>query len=161
MATWLHIWSPAPQLNWLQALTLCVWIAGTLAEANSSSVVRALGLAQRPALKSVQQSFLSLFNFVSTVTRQRYLRIINGQIGVWDMVQLITACSLVQTIRIWRRQKGAQQTESQSAKGSAHDGRSRRDSATALSRVDSESSRTGKYDVFPAAATSLNPIIWH
>lgn len=152
-----------PQLNWLQALTLCVWIAGTLAEANSSSVIRALGQAQRPALKSVQQSFLSLLHLISTLTRQRYLRIINGQIGVWDMVQLITACSLVQTIRIWRRQKGAQQTESQSAKGPAHDGRSGRDSATALSRVDSESSRTDaeitdpgllkKYSVFKSYTT--------
>ena len=141
----------------LAALTLCIWIAGTLAEANSSSV----GQAQTPAWTSVQQSFLSLFNLVLTWTRQRYLRITNGQIGVWDMVQLITACSLVQTIRIWRRQKAAQRPESGSAKGPANDDRSRRDSATALSRVDSESSTTGKLDGFTDAARRLNPIIWH
>lgn len=158
MARWLHNLSPGPQVNWLQALTLLIWVAGTLAEADSSSVIRAVGLAQRPAWKSVQQSFLSLLNFVSTLTRQRYLRIIDGHIGVWDMVQLITACSLVQTIRIWRRKKGAQHTEPKRSKGLARDDPSRRDSTTALSRVDSESSKTGKYDVL---MMRLDPIIWH
>lgn len=161
MARWLHILSPVPHLNWMQVLPLCLWIAVTLAGANSSSVTRAVGPAQKPAWKSIQQSFLSLFNVVLTLTRQRYLRIINGQIAVWDMVQLITACSLVQTIRIWRRQKAAQHTETGSSKGSAHDDRSRRDSATALSRVDSQSSTTGKYNVFPIAVMRLDPIIWH
>ena len=161
MATWLHILSAVSQLNWLHAFTLCVWIAGTLAEANSSSVIHAVGPAQRPALKSAQQSLLSLFNFISTLIRQRYLRIINGQIGLWDMVQLITACSLVQTIRIWRRQKGAEQTEPGPSKGPAHDDRSHRDSTTALSRVESESSKTSKYDMFLVGVIRPDPIIWH
>lgn len=153
--------SPVPQLNWLQALILCVWIAVTLAEDNSSFVVRALGQAQQPVWKTVQQFILSLFTFVVTLTRQRYLRIINGHIGVWDMVQLITACSLVQTIRIWRRQKGVQQAEPGSSKEPTNDGPNRHDSATALSRVESHSSKTGEYDVFPVAVMRLNPIIWH
>lgn len=77
------------------------------------------------------------------------------------MVQLITACSLVQTIRIWRRQKGAQHTEAGSSRRQAQDDHSGRDSATALSRVDSESSQTGKYDVFLVEVVRLDPIIWH
>lgn len=153
--------SPVPQRNWLQALTLCVWIAVTLAEDNSSFVVRALGQAQRPVLKSVQRLFLSLFTFIVTLTRQRYLRIINGHIGVWDMVQLITACSLVQTIRIWRRQKEARQTEPGSSNEPTNNDPNRHDSTTALSRVESHSSKTGKYDVFPVALMRLNQIIWH
>ena len=33
----------------------------------------------------------------------RYSRMIQGQPGVWDMVQLLAACSLLQAFRLWRK----------------------------------------------------------
>lgn len=154
MATWPHFLSARTQTNWLQACTRCVLTAGTVAEANSSSVIRALGQVQ---VNNFRQSFHSTFEFVIVLIRQRFLRLVNGQIGVWDMVQLITACSLVQTIRIWRKQKDAQHNGSGSSDGPVLEDCNPRDSTTVYSRVDTEFPKTGKYGVLPFSSNEDEP----
>lgn len=141
MATWPHFFSARPPVNWLQACTRCVLTAGTVAEANSSAVIRALGQVQ---VKNLQQSVFSAFEFVIVLIRQRFLRLAKGQIGAWDMVQLITACSLVQTIRLWRMREDARHNGSGSPNGPVPEERNPRNSTTVCLRADGEVPETGK-----------------
>lgn len=159
MATWPFIMNTIPRVNWLKAFILCMLVTQALA-GEFNLAIRMLEQVQRPASKKIYQRIFSLLDFVLTLTRQRFLRIVNGQIGFWDMVQLITACSLVQTIRIWRRQRKARRNGSGSSAGPAVDGRNRRESATALSRVDNESAKRGERHTFPSV-TMTNPTAWH
>ena len=43
--------------------------------------------------------------YLSKLVRQRYVRGINGQLGVWDMVQLIALCSLIGAIGFWKKRR--------------------------------------------------------
>ena len=45
---------------------------------------------------------------ISTLIRHRYVRAVNGQLGVWDMVQLIAFCSLIGAIGFWQKRRATQ-----------------------------------------------------
>lgn len=147
MAIWPHFSSTSFHVRLMKAFILYDFPVGTSAEANSSSIlhtfIHSLGSVQGLPFKNLPPSFLSLLNSVSTFARQRFLRLINGQIEVWDMVQLITACGLVKTYRIWKRKRRAARHKDPPPKEPTLDDHNLRGSTTALPRVDSDSSKTG------------------
>ena len=147
MAIWPHFSSTNFHVRLMKAFILYDFPVGNSAEANSSSIlhtfIHSLGSVQGLPFKNLPPSLLSLLNSVSTFARQRFLRLINGQIEVWDMVQLITACGLVETYRIWKRKRRAARHKDPPPKEPTLDDHSLRGSTTALPRVDSDSSKTG------------------
>lgn len=147
MAIWPHFSSTNFHVKLMKAFLLYSFPHGTLAEANSSSIlhtfIHSLGPVQGLPFKNLPPSIPSLLNSISTLARQRFLRLINGQIDVWDMVQLITACGLVEAYRTWKRKRRAARHKDPPSKGPTLDGHNLRDSTTALPRTDSDNSRTG------------------
>lgn len=147
MAIWPHFSSTNFHVKLMKAYILYDFPVGTSAEANSSSIlhtfIHSLGSVQGLPFKNLPPSFHSLLISISAFARQRLLGLINGQIEVWDMVQLITACGLVETYRIWKRKRRAARHKDPPPKEPTHDDHNIRGSTTALSRVDSDSSKIG------------------
>lgn len=147
MAIWPHFSSTNFHVRLMKAFILYDFPVGTSAEANSSSIlhtfIHSLGSVQGLPSKNLPSLFLSLLNSVSTIAQQRVFRLANGQIEVWDMVQLITACFLVETYRIWKRKRRAARHKDPPPKEPTPDEHNFRGSTTALPRVDSDSSKTG------------------
>lgn len=147
MAIWPHFSSTNFHLKLMIAFILYDFPVGTLAETNSSSIlytfIHSLGPVQGLPFKNLPPSFPSLLNSISALARQRLLRLINGQIEVWDMVQLITACGLVEAYRIWKRKRRAASHKNPPSNEPTLDGHNLRDNTTALPRVDSDSLKTG------------------
>ncbi len=166
MAIWPHFLSSRFHINWMKAFFLFN-LAAALAELNSSSIVYAVihtrGHVQGLYFRNLQPSFLLfILNYILALARDRFLRLLNGQLEVWDMVQLITACSLVEAFRVWtRKRKAARPQRSTYSNEPALDGSNRHDSVTALPRVDSESSKTGEYASSIWALMGTNLITWH
>lgn len=131
----------------MKAFTFYDFPVGTLAEANSSSIlhtfIHSLSPVRGLPFKDLPPSFPSLLNYISTLARQRFLRLINGEIEVWDMVQLITACGLVEAFRIWKKKRRTARHKDPSLNEPTLDGHNLRDSTTALPRVDSDISKAG------------------
>ena len=64
-----------------------------------------------PALQDLQHVFHSAAGKLIALIRQRYLRIIHGQLGFVDMVVLIAACGIIQGLRLWRGRSVTQRNE--------------------------------------------------
>lgn len=147
MAIWSHFSSTNFHVRLLKAFLLYDFPVGTSAEANSSSIlhtfIHPLGFVQGLPFKNLPSSFLSLIDSVSAIAQQRFFRLANGQVEVWDMVQLITACVLVETYRIWKRKRRAARHKDPPPKEPTPDDHNLRGSTIALPRVDSDCSKTG------------------
>lgn len=147
MARWPHFPSTNFHVKLMKGFILYDFPVGTLAEANSSSIlhtfIHSLGSVQVLSFKNLPPTFPSLLNSISTLTRQRFLRLVNGQIEVWDMVQLITACGLVEAYRIWKRKRRTARHKDPPFKEPTLDSHNLCESTTTLPRVDSDSSKTG------------------
>lgn len=147
MAQWSDMMILRLQIQGLRAISLYVFIYGALVKANSSSTVLAATAAENQSgFQALRQFSSSGWESVVNLARQRFSRMGNGQIGVWDMVQLIAVCSLVQAIRIWRTRKERQHNGDDRSNHFAQGGCNNCKSAVALSRKDSESMKTGKYN---------------
>ena len=102
------------------------------AEASKGFTSTNAGLAassvRAPALQDLQHVFHSAVGFITALIRQRYLRVIHGQLGYVDMVLLIAACSIIQGLRLWRGRSVTQRNEGEIRDvGSANNHTSRRD----------------------------------
>lgn len=135
------------QLDWLRAFSLFIFTTRTLAQADSGSFIWAGAADKEPGFKRLLQLSSSIFEVVLSLTQRRFLRIINGQISVWDILQLIAAYSLVQAIRIWKNRKGTQYEGNDHSNCSVVGGCSDYKSTKSLSRKDSKSMTAGKYRV--------------
>ena len=51
---------------------------------------------------------VSAYQYISKLMHHRYVRAVNGQFGVWDMVQLIAFCGFIGAIGHWRRKRATQ-----------------------------------------------------
>ena len=102
MATWPHIFRTGTSFALFGIYLLFLSITDTV-EATSPIVTQTFAQAHRPVLENIQQSLRSILDTLASSTRQRYLRTVSGQFGLWDMVQLVAVCSLFQAWRIWKR----------------------------------------------------------
>lgn len=55
-----------------------------------------------------QRSFFIVLGHVSNLARQRNVRKLAGQIGLWDIGFFVMACGLMQSIRIWKKRRQTQ-----------------------------------------------------
>ena len=85
----------------------------------------------------VLTSYLAL---VWAVIRRKYQKILHGQLGLVDMVQLIALCSFVQGIRLWRNTSSTRK-EQGSIKDAGHDERKAGGSMKPSSQVSVGSSK--------------------
>ena len=76
-----------------------------------TSAVLAAPSVGAPALQDLQHVFHAAAGELTALIRQRYLRIIHGQLGYVDMVLLIAACGIIQGLRIWRGRSVTQRNE--------------------------------------------------
>lgn len=147
MAQWSDIMILRLQIDGLRVFSLYLFIHGALVKANSSfAVLAATAPEKESGFRALRQFASSGWETVVNLARQRFSRTVNGQIGVWDMVQLIAVCSLVQAIRIWRTRKEKQHNGDDHSNHFAQGGCNNCKSAVALSRKDSESMKTSKYN---------------
>ena len=79
-----------------------------------SSATAGLFSAYRPASKtSSPWSVRSFFDVFTNAITHRLTCALHGQLGWWDMVQLLAACSLLQAYRVWGKRKRSKSTEEQ------------------------------------------------
>jgi len=96
----------------LQPLIFVIFLVtvGALAEPSSASATKAI---QRPGKVKVQGSpHHSTDGFLPRIKLRQYVRAIDKQVGVWDMVQLIAFCSLIGAIGFWRKRGAPQHGDS-------------------------------------------------
>ena len=104
-----------------------------------------------PASPSVPAPF-QLFRHVSTSylalawagIRRKYQRILHGQLGLLDMVQLLALCSIVHGIRLWRK-RSLTQEESPGISDTAHAERKTGGSTKSSSQTNFGTSRLGGF----------------
>ena len=87
--------------------------------------VQASASAPAPAPAPFQQLCHVLTSYLAlawAVIRRKYQKILHGQLGFVDMVQLIALCSFVQGIRLWRNTSSTRR-EQGSIKDASHDER--------------------------------------
>lgn len=113
-ATAVHI--ACSSLLGLKVLWSCFLLlyAPTVSGLPPSSGTAGLFSAYRPASKtSSPWSVRSFFDVFTNAVTQRLTRALHGQLGLWDMVQLLAACSLFQAYRVWGKRKRSKSTEAQ------------------------------------------------
>lgn len=89
-------------------LYACLALLLVTAEALQGITSTSVGV---PALQDLQHVFHSAAGNLTSLIRQRFLRIIHGQLGYVDMVLLIAACGIIQGLRLWRGQPVTQRNE--------------------------------------------------
>ena len=105
--------------------------------------VRVQASASAPAPAPFQQLGHVLTSYLAlawAVIRRKYQKILHGQLGFVDMVQLIALCSFVQGIRLWRNTSSTRK-EQGSIKDASHDERKAGGSMKLSSRISVGSSK--------------------
>lgn len=148
-------------LDWLRAFALDTLAIANFTQADSSSVTCVGAAKKELGSRHLRQLSSSIFETVFNSARQRFIRIINGQLGVWDIVQLIAACSLVQTIRLWKNRNRIQHKGNDHSSCSAVGGCFEQRSTEALSWKDSGSMKAGKYQLSSIMVMSMGLKSWH
>ena len=101
-----------PSQSFLYAsLASIVVTAEALQEITSANAVLATSPVRVPTRQDLQHVFHSAIGIITGLIRQRYLRIIHGQLGYVDMVLLVAACSIFQGLRLWRGPSVTQRNE--------------------------------------------------
>ena len=114
MALWLQF--SLCDATWQYLAFLLLWAESVIGAASTpipDNLVKACRPAWRPSTLPVR----SFIESVTSAVDQEYSRIIHGQLGVWDMVQLVAACSLIQAYRLWRTRSMKAHEEHQSEVG--------------------------------------------
>ena len=106
MGSWFYITSRSVARAF-QNLLFCLLTAAASFEARPPSRVGTIIRERRSVGDHLHYVVICLLDIISNATRQKYLRFANGQVGVWDMVQLIATCSLIQAIRRWKKRNEA------------------------------------------------------
>ena len=75
---------------------------------------------QVSALQDLRHALYSALLSSGALIRQRYQRIIQGQVNHLDMVQLLAACSIIHGIRLWRRRSQREESEIRDAGPADH-----------------------------------------
>ena len=92
-----------PSQSFLYARLASILVtAEALKETTSANAVLATSPVRVPTLQDLQHVFHSAVRIITALIRQRFLRIIHGQLGYVDMVLLVSACSIIQGLRLWR-----------------------------------------------------------
>ena len=110
LSVFIMIKTPFPSLLYAPLASLVV-TAGALQGITSTSTVLAAPSVGVPALQGLQHVFHSVAGKLTALIRQSYLRIIHGQLGYVDMVLLISACGIIQGLRLWRGRPVTQRNE--------------------------------------------------
>jgi hypothetical protein len=103
---------PTKAQAFLQPLIVVIFLLtlGAQAEPSSASGAKA---TQRPGKSNAQGFPLhSTDGFLPRTRLQRYVRAIDRQLGVWDMVQLIAFCSLIGAFSLWKKRRATQHGDS-------------------------------------------------
>lgn len=79
------------------------------------------------ALQDLRHALYSALLSSGALIRQRYQRIIQGQLNHLDMVQLLAACSIIHGIRLWRRRTQREESEIREAGPADHKATRERD----------------------------------
>ncbi|KAL9121711.1 MAG: hypothetical protein Q9187_001735 [Circinaria calcarea] len=82
---------------WKFLILHLTWAA--IAEASDSHLVNASKTISQTIGWSAQYSY----GFVKAALANRYSRMIHGHFGIWDMAQLLAACSILPAFRLWRK----------------------------------------------------------
>lgn len=109
-SVFIMIKTPFQFLLYARLVSLVV-TAEALQEITSINAVLAAPSVGVPALQDLQHVLHSAPGNLTALIRQRYLRIIHGQLGYVDMVLLITACGILQGLRLWRGRSVTQRNE--------------------------------------------------
>lgn len=93
-------------------MSLIALLIATLAqaEAKPSTIAQSSDRLSIPGLQDIQHVLTCSAYAVSA----KYRRIIRGEIGPWDMVQLIAACTALQLFMLWRRKRATRQEDANS-----------------------------------------------
>ena len=130
MAIWSYILSSTLSLYLLGTLVVCVRADGSIMGTGSAGVLRYFDQFRRPLLRILPETLRSWSECVIAPLQQRFLRTIHGQLGIWDMAQLLAACSLLHAFRLFQRRRHiAGQQELKDSTASCHDGRPSHESA--------------------------------
>lgn len=108
-----------------------------------------LGKISSSTLNDFQQHFRSSVQILAALTRQQYVRAISGQLGAWDMVQLIAACTVIGAFRLWKQRRTTPQENAKAAKLLGADARKSLDSTRASSQSLNRSSKSGESATLP------------
>ena len=109
MATWPPAWIATHHIHVLIFLFLST---ARLTGATPTFNIQNVGQIPYHTLNDLPQRFRSSFHTLATLTRQQYVRAISGQLGAWDMVQLIAACTLIGAFRLWKQRRTSPQDDS-------------------------------------------------
>lgn len=161
MAQWSHLVVSRLHLDWLRAFVLETLAIANFTQADSSSVTCAGAAKKELGSRHLRQLSSSIFETVFNSAREQFIRIINGQLGAWDIVQLIAACSLVQTIRLWKNRNRIQRKGNDHSSCSAVGGCFEHKSTEALSWKNSGSMKAGKYQQSPIMVMKMGLRSWH
>lgn len=143
MATWSLDFTADHQIH--DVLILLFLVAARLTEATPTFNLQNRGLIPSSTLNDFQQRFRSSFLILVTLTRQQYVRAISGQLGAWDMVQLIAACTLIGAFRLWKQRRTTSQEDSKGTKLLGGETRRSLDSGKESSRDLNGSSKLGEF----------------
>ena len=99
------------------------------------------------ALQDLRHALYSALLSSGALIRQRYQRIIQGQLNHLDMVQLLAACSIIHGIRLWRRRSQREESEIREAGPADH--------KTTRERDLGAGSQSGKFPHHPVSSTEL------
>lgn len=111
----------------------------------SAGVVKHLEHFSRPGLRLLPEILVDLRDFAITPLQRRFLRIIHGQLGTWDMVQLLAACTLLQALRLWRNRRHiAGQRDLKDSTPSCHEGLHCHESVAGSHNAAEETSASGE-----------------
>lgn len=145
MATWPYLPGSGLLLYYFGALTACVPADGFIMGTASAGVGKYFEQLRTPSLTPLPERLVGMCDSVLSPLQQRLIRIIHGQLEIWDMVQLLAACTLLQVMRLWknRRQIAAEQDRKDCAP-SSYEGRHSHESVAESYNVVEEASASGE-----------------
>lgn len=146
MAPWPYFLGSILLPYFLGAVAACGRADGAIMGTASAGVVKYLELFRRPSLRPLPETLVHLGDFVVAPLQQRFLRLIHGQLGIWDMVQLLAACTLLQALRLWKnRRQIAGQRDLKDSTASCHEGRHSHESVRGSHNAAEEASASGEW----------------
>ena len=148
MATWPSGWIVNHQLH---DVLMCLFlVAARLTGATPTFNSQNIGQIPNSTLNDFQQRFRSFFFALVSLARRQYVRAISGQLEVWDMVQLIAACTMIGAFKLWKQQRATPQEEDSKTSKSLRGGtRGSTDSPKRSSRDLDRSFELGEFRVSP------------
>lgn len=145
MATWPYFPSSTLLLYLLGVLAAWVRADGSIMGTASAGVVKYSEQLQGPSLRLLPETLVDVCDFVIIPLQQRFLRIIHGQLGIWDMAQLLAACTLLQALRLWKnRRQIAGQEDLKEFTAPSHEGRHSHESVAGSYFAAEETSASGE-----------------